>query len=293
MLLHFSAVFPAYTDAMADAVPDEIASDDTRRVPLGPVRHATVLVAAGLDPSGGAGLLADVCVVAQHGFHAAGVATALTEQDSVQCTFMHPVPPEVVGNQLARLVDDFEVRAVKVGMLANGDVARVVAQALGRLAQAGVPIVVDPVLRASRGVHLLEGTPMHALGPILELATLATPNLDELAALTGRAIDSLDELREGARRLRARGPRAVLAKGGHLAGDPVDVLADAEGEFELGGRRVEGPPPHGTGCALSTEIACRLALGTPLRTAVTGACERVRARIAEARAVGRGLPFLG
>jgi hydroxymethylpyrimidine/phosphomethylpyrimidine kinase len=206
---------------------------------------------------------------------------------------MHPTDPEVVSNQLARLVDDFEVRGVKVGMLANAAVVTAVAQALQRLALNQVPIVVDPVLRASRGVSLLEGTASHALAPILELATLVTPNLEELATLTGRLVDDIEEMREGARALQARGPRAVLAKGGHLPGDPIDLLVDEQGELSFTGRRVEGPAPHGTGCALSSEIACRLAIGTPLREAVLAAVERIRTRIAEARAVGRGRPFLG
>jgi hydroxymethylpyrimidine/phosphomethylpyrimidine kinase len=272
---------------------EEVLSDQTSRVARGSVQQATVLIVAGLDPSGGAGLLADARVVMQHGFHVAGVATALTEQDSIQCSWVHPTQPEVVSNQLARLIDDFEIRGVKVGMLANAGVAGAVAQALRRLARDRVPIVVDPILRATRGVHLLEGTPQHVLSPILELATLATPNIEELATLTGTHIDNVDDMRESAQELRGRGPQAVLAKGGHILGDPVDVLVDAEGDLSFKGRRVEGPQPHGTGCALSSEIACRLAIGTPLREAVLAATERTRTRIAEARTVGRGRPFLG
>ncbi|HZS40963.1 MAG TPA: hydroxymethylpyrimidine/phosphomethylpyrimidine kinase [Polyangia bacterium] len=272
---------------------EEVAANDTARVVREVPQQATVLVVAGLDPSGGAGLLADARVVMQHGFHPAGVATALTEQDSLLCSWMHPVNAEVVSNQLARLIDDFEIRGVKVGMLANPAVALAVAQALRRLVDSNVPIVVDPVLRATRGVPLFEGTPQSALQRILELATVVTPNLDELSQLTARHIDDPDAMKDGARRLRARGPRAVLAKGGHLHGDPIDVLVDKEGDLSIKGARIEGPTPHGTGCALSTEIACRLAIGTPLREAVLASCERVRTRIAEARTVGRGRPFLG
>ncbi len=272
---------------------EEVLGDQTSRVPREPVQQATVLVVAGLDPSGGAGLLADTRVVLGHGFHVAGVATALTEQDSIQCTWMHPTDPEVVGSQLARLIDDFEVRGVKVGMLANAAIVEAVAKALRRLALNKIPIVVDPILRATRGVHLLEGTPAHVLQPIFEIATLVTPNLDELAALTGRHIDDLDEMREAAYDLRSRGPQAVLAKGGHILGDPVDILVQEGSDFEIKAPRVEGPTPHGTGCALSSEIVCRLAIGTPLREAVQAACDRTRVRIAEARTVGRGRPFLG
>jgi hydroxymethylpyrimidine/phosphomethylpyrimidine kinase len=272
---------------------EEVLADETSRHAREPVQQATVLVVAGLDPSGGAGHLADTRVVLSHGFHVAGVATALTEQDSIQCSWMHPTAPEVVSSQLARLIDDFEVRGVKVGMLANAQVVGAVSKALRRLANNKIPIVVDPILRATRGVHLLEGTPAHVLQPILELATLVTPNIEELATLTGRHIDNPDEMREAAYHLRSRGPHAVLAKGGHILGDPVDVLVDAQGHTSIKGHRVEGPTPHGTGCALSSEIACRLAIGTPLREAVLASCERTRIRIAEARTVGRGRPFLG
>jgi hydroxymethylpyrimidine/phosphomethylpyrimidine kinase len=275
---------------------DNAVTDQTSRIVREEVpRQAAVLVVAGLDPSGGAGLLADVAVVLEHALHPLGVVTALTEQDSHRCTWVHPSPPELVSNQLARLIDDFEIRAVKVGMLASGKLAQAVAMALRRLHDERVPIVVDPVLKATRGVALMldESSPGVALGPVLEIATLITPNVDELSALTGRSVGDVDELRDAAHRLRSRGTFAVLAKGGHLTGDPVDVLVDGEGDVSMTGRRVEGTVPHGTGCALSSEIACRLAMGAPLREAVLGATERVRRRIAEARTVGRGRPFLG
>lgn len=273
---------------------EEVGPSDTRRIVRGPLQQASVLVIAGLDPSGGAGLLADAHVVWEHGFHMAGTVTALTEQDSVMCSWMHPTDASMVSNQVARLIDDFEIRGVKIGMLANPEMAAAVARSLRRLADAGVPIVVDPVLRATRGIPLLEGNPRQALAPLLAMATVVTPNLDELANLTADHLaEDPDMMRTQARRLRQLGPRAVLAKGGHLDGDPVDVLVDDEGDYPIRGARIEGVTPHGTGCALSSEIACRLAFGTPLREAVAGACARVRTRIAEARAVGRGRPFLG
>ena len=273
---------------------DENAASDTRRIVRGPVQQASVLVIAGLDPSGGAGLIADAQVVWQHGFHVAGTVTALTEQDSVMCSWMHPTDPSMVSNQIARLIDDFEIRGVKIGMLANPEMAAAVARSIKRLAEHRVPIVIDPVLRATRGIPLLEGNAMKALTPLLSMATLVTPNLEELATLTADHVATDAETMRGqARRLKQFGPRAVLAKGGHLEGDIVDVLVDEEGDTAIRGQRVDGPTPHGTGCALSSEIACRLAFGTPLREAVVGACNRVRLRIAEARVVGRGRPFLG
>ncbi len=276
---------------------EEMAPSDTRRIVRGPVQQASVLVIAGLDPSGGAGILADAHVVMQHGFHVAGIVTALTEQDSVMCSWMHPADVSMVSNQIARLVDDFEIRGVKIGMLGNAEMATAVAKALRRLAESHVPIVVDPVLKATRGIPLLEGNAMQALAPLLAMATVVTPNLDELAVLTARHVaEDPDAMAESARRLRTFGPRAVLAKGGHLphtTHEMFDVLVDEEGQEIIRGERVEGVTPHGTGCALASEIACRLAFGTPMREAVSGACSRVRVRIAEARAVGRGRPFLG
>ncbi len=275
-------------------LPDELGGSDTRRIVRGPLQQASVLVISGLDPSGGAGFLADAQVVWQHGFHVAGTVTALTEQDSVMCSWMHPTDASMVSNQIARLIDDFEIRGVKIGMLANPEMAMAVARSIKRLAESRVPIVLDPVLRATRGIPLLEGNAKQALGPLLEMATVVTPNIDELATLTAdHAAYDADSMRGQARRLRQFGPRAVLAKGGHLDGDIVDVLVDDEGDTAIRGERIEGVTPHGTGCALSSELACRLAFGTPLREAVIGACNRVRLRIAEARAVGRGRPFLG
>jgi hydroxymethylpyrimidine kinase/phosphomethylpyrimidine kinase len=286
-----------YDEPNAPLAWDDIggAGSDTRRIVRGPLQQASVLIIAGLDPSGGAGILADAHVVWQHGFHVAGTVTAVTEQDSVMCSWMHPTETGMVSNQIARLVDDFEIRGVKVGMLANAKMAMTVAKALKRLAENRVPIVVDPVIRASRGITLLEGNAAEALAPLLAMATVVTPNLDELGVLTaGHVPEDEEGMRQAAKRLRQFGPRAVLAKGGHLLNhELVDVLVDDEGDLVIHGERVEGVTPHGTGCALSSEIACRLAFGTPLREAVKGACSRVRIRIAEARAVGRGRPFLG
>ncbi len=281
------------TDRMSDADDAPWLEGDTNRILKGAPNHLTILVIAGLDPSGGAGLLADTRVILEHGFHVAGVVTALTEQDSTMCSWMHPVDPTIISNQLARLIDDFEIRGVKVGMLGNTEIARAVATALGRLRDQHVPIVFDPVLRATRGVPLLEGSPQVAFAPILPLCTMVTPNLDELAWLTGSQIDDLHGMIEAGRSLQARGPKSVLCKGGHLPGDPVDVLVDDDGIVQLPAKRIEGPTPHGTGCALSSELICHLALGTPLREATQKSCARIRERIAECRTIGRGRPFLG
>lgn len=251
----------------------------------------TVLIIAGLDPSGGAGILADAAVVGEHGLHAAGVVTALTEQDSTQCYRVTPVDPAVLAAQLDRVLDDLEIGGVKIGMLAGTGTLKVVAAALERLR--GTPVVLDPVLRASSGAQLFDGDPERDFDALLGRATVVTPNLEELAALTGCRVSSRKEMTEAARRLRERRGAAVLAKGGHLEGEAVDLLIDESGELSFAAQRIAGPAPHGTGCALSTELACLMALGVPLRDAARQAVDRVRIRIAQARRLGHGRPFLG
>lgn len=257
-------------------------------------QRACVLVVAGLDPSGGAGLLADVATVRSRGLHAAGVATALTVQDSARCHGFEPVDPSLVERQLEALVDDLPFSSVKVGMLGTAEVARAVARGLAPLVERGVPVVLDPVLRASVGAELLDGEPHEALAPLLPMLTLLTPNRTEAEALSGCEIADVSGQRRAARALRALGLSAVLLKGGHLDGaEIIDLLDDgADPPLELRSPRKEGVTPHGTGCALSTEIACALALGKPLRDATAEAHAHVARRIAEATQLGRGRPFL-
>ena len=254
-----------------------------------------VLIVAGLDPSGGAGLLADALVVRAHALHPAAVATSLTVQDSARCHAQEPVDPSLVTSQIEALADDLPIKAVKVGMLGSSAVARAVAEALRPLAKAGTPIVVDPVLRASRGADLLDGDPVEAYADLLPLATLLMPNREEAATLAGSSVEDDGGRKRAARTLRALGPRAVLIKGGHFTGDTITDLLDDGGAEPLAitAPRRAGPSVHGTGCALSTDIACFLAKGVALREAVTQACARMQKRIEGARAVGKGRPFLG
>lgn len=259
----------------------------------------TALSIAGSDPTGGAGLQADLQVFRAHGVHGAGVVTALTVQDSVRVHRSLPVFPNVVLEQLRVLLRDIAPGAVKIGMLATDDVARNVLLGLDALA-ATTPIVLDPVLAASDGSALLERRAWGTLVEIARRAALVTPNLAEATALTG--IDS--STRTGAEQA-ARffvdelGVRAVLVKGGHREGAPDDLLAqrDAGGGVALTwleGARIEiGGGVHGTGCALSAAIAARIARGETLRAAVDGARDFVARAIARSREVGRGARFLG
>lgn len=277
----------------------------------------SVLVISGLDPAGGAGFIADVRVAAAHGLRAIGVVTALTEQDTTGVRAVHPVPADILADQLRAILWDVEVAAVKIGMLGNQAVAEAVAEALHAVA---APAVWDPVLRPTAGrVPLYDGDPARALGLLAGHMTVMTPNLPEAELLWGQPIADLAAMQRAAGELRARVGAAVLLKGGHLAelgelgdpgagakvggdagsepgrgagGDAVDVLAhDAGPPLLLRAPRLAlAQPVHGTGCALSTALACGLALGREVADAAGAAKRFVADRIAAPRRAGRGAP---
>jgi hydroxymethylpyrimidine/phosphomethylpyrimidine kinase len=249
----------------------------------------SVLVIAGLDPSGGAGLIADVRVCQLHGCRAVGVVTALTEQSTLGLRAVNPVDPAVVGEQLNALLSDVEVAAVKIGMLGSVAMAEAVAEALQMTA---APIVWDPVARASHGATaLVDHELAAAVGVLGPACALMTPNADEACAITGvgpiaavgDAIGVASILRD------QRQVAAVLVKGGHWGEtDAIDVLVAPAGVGELRGPRVIDEPVHGTGCALSTAIACQLARGAALADACREAKAFVAARITAPVRPGRG-----
>jgi len=256
----------------------------------------SALSIAGSDPTGGAGLQADLQVFRHFGVHGLGVVTALTVQDSARVHRVLPAFPSVVLDQLRVLLRDIRPGAVKIGMLASDDVLRNVLLALAELDDA-VPVVVDPVLAASDGTPLLERRAWGGLRALFARAALVTPNLPEAFGLCEQ-----DGLRpatddEAARHLvQGWGARAVLLKGGHREGDPVDLLATAEGDSvvvrRLEGERVEGAPVHGTGCALSSAIAARLAVGVDLECAIADGRRFVAEGLRRAVALGSGARFL-
>ncbi|RMH41107.1 MAG: bifunctional hydroxymethylpyrimidine kinase/phosphomethylpyrimidine kinase [Deltaproteobacteria bacterium] len=251
-----------------------------------------LLVIAGLDPSGGAGLLADARVAERHGFRAVGVVTGLTEQDTHGVRRANPVPPEIVSAQLRALLSDVAVAAVKIGMLASEAIAAAVADALALTA---APVVWDPVLLPTRGrVALYEGSTSRAVQLLMPHVRVATPNLAEAAALLGRGpIADVDGARAAARALTAAGMEAVLVTGGHLTGDDrgTDVLAFGDVVVEVRGEWIAGDVPvHGTGCALSSALACALARGDDLPAAVRAAKQFVADRLRAPAHPGRGMP---
>jgi len=230
-----------------------------------------VLLVAGLDPSGGAGLAADLEALAAVGASGYPVAAALTAQGPRGAMAFEPVRPALLLAQIDALLAGARgaerPRAVKTGMLGSGRNAAALADRLGRSDLARLPLVVDPVLAASSGLSLFRARdPANALRPLLERAALVTPNLPELAALSGMAVEGDDAAIAAARAL---GCRAVLVKGGHRRGAPVDLLVRGRAVARFAGRRLPGA--RGTGCRLASAIAGLLARGASLEEAVRGA----------------------
>lgn len=229
----------------------------------------TVLTIAGSDPSGGAGLQADLKTFATHGVEGMAVVALLTAQSREGVAWAEALPAEAVARQLDVLLPAHPPRATKTGALGSVAVVETVAQRADRLGS----LVVDPVLLSTSGARLLSDDAMDCMRRrLLPEVTLLTPNAPEAALLSGRSVEDLAGARDAARALADLGAAAVLVKGGHLLeSGAVDVLL-ADGAFvELEAGRVPGPTPRGTGCALAAAIAARLALGHELLVAVEGA----------------------
>jgi hydroxymethylpyrimidine/phosphomethylpyrimidine kinase len=257
------------------------------REPLG-----RVLAIAGSDPSGGAGVQADIKTITALGGYAASAITAVTVQDTLGVRRIHSIPPGVISAQIRAVLDDIGADAIKLGMLGEAPAAEAVLETLADYAQ--IPLVVDPVMVASSGAPLLaEG----ALGPLRRLisrALLVTPNAPEAEALTGLAVRTTDDLREAGRTLLTSGVRAVLAKGGHVSGESViDLLLTADGETVFEGPRIDSRHTHGTGCTLASACATGLARGFSLEETVARAWAYTAQAIQHAPGFGRGAGPLG
>jgi hydroxymethylpyrimidine/phosphomethylpyrimidine kinase len=228
-----------------------------------------VLTIAGTDPTSGAGIQADLKTFSALRTYGLTVITALVAQNTQGVRSIHEVPEDFVGAQLDAVFDDVEVHAVKIGMLSRPEVIETVAAGLER--HGAERIVVDPVMVAKSGDRLLRADAVSALRRrLLPLATLITPNLPEAGVLLDLE-PARDEagMIQMAEALRALGPRAVLVKGGHLAGEEsIDVLDDGAEPLTLAAPRIATDNTHGTGCTLSAAIAALLARGLPLRAAV-------------------------
>ncbi|MEO0821935.1 MAG: bifunctional hydroxymethylpyrimidine kinase/phosphomethylpyrimidine kinase [Pseudomonadota bacterium] len=249
----------------------------------------TVLSIAGSDPSGGAGIQADLKAISANRAYGMAALTALTAQNTTGVTGVHLVPAAFVADQIDAVFADIRVDAVKIGMVATAEIAEAVADAIARHRPAAV--VLDPVMVAKGGASLLAEDAVAALRKrLVPLADVLTPNLPELAALLEiPAPGSRAEMAEAAARLRTEGPGAVLLKGGHLSGEESpDLLATTEGDLWLEGPRHDTRNTHGTGCTLSAALAARLALGEDLATAARNAKDYVAGAIAAAGTLGVG-----
>jgi hydroxymethylpyrimidine/phosphomethylpyrimidine kinase len=247
-----------------------------------------VLIAAGSDSGGGAGIQADVKTVTALGGYAATAITALTAQNTRGVFGILPVPPDFVALQMRLMLDDIGADAVKTGMLNDADVIEAIADVLS--GHPGLPVVVDPVMVAKGGDRLLQPSAAHALeARLLPLARIVTPNTPEAEVLTGLEIRDLDGMHRAAAKLMGFGPQAVLLKGGHLEGETVtDLLVTADGEETFSSTRIDTVHTHGTGCTLASAVATGIAQGLDLRSAVDRARSYVERAIRTAPGYGTG-----
>src|SRR5688572_20619234 len=248
----------------------------------------TALTIAGSDSGGGAGIQADLKTFAAHGVYGTSAITALTAQNTVGANGVHVVPDDFVAAQIEAVVSDLGCHAVKTGMLANSTIVEAVAAAVESLELPN--LVVDPVMVAKSGDHLLDEEAVHALRwTLIRLARVVTPNIPEAEVLAKMAIGSLADMREAATRIAMLKPAAVVIKGGHLPGpEIVDVLL-ADGEFhEFVGPRIEGRNTHGTGCTFASAIAAQLAKGVDLKDAVKAAKSYVEGAMRQGIPLGKG-----
>jgi hydroxymethylpyrimidine/phosphomethylpyrimidine kinase len=244
------------------------------------------LTVAGSDSSGGAGIQADLKTFAALGVYGASVVAALTAQNSKGVFAVHDVPPDIVAAQIDAVFSDFDIAAVKIGMLANAPIVKTVAAAL--VSRSARNVVLDPVMRASAGADLLRADAAPALRELIGHVRVLTPNLPEAAALLdARPARDEAEMRAQAEKLLALGAGAVLIKGGHAGGtESIDLLVDREGCLRLAAPRVPTRNTHGTGCTLASAIAAGLAKGLPLDQAAREAKAYVSAAIAAADRLG-------
>jgi hydroxymethylpyrimidine/phosphomethylpyrimidine kinase len=246
-----------------------------------------VLTIAGSDSGGGAGIQADLKTMLALGAHGMSVLTAVTAQNSLGVQGAWELPLDAVRAQYRSVVDDIGVQAVKTGMLSSPAMVETVA---GLLADAPAPVVVDPVSVSKHGDPLLAEEALDAVRTLLlPVATVVTPNLPEASQLTGVEVRDEKDMRRAAEALLGFGPRWVLVKGGHLAGEACDLLTDGTEEHRLCAPRHDNRHTHGTGCTLASAVAVGLAEGRPVPDAVRRAKEYVTGATAAGFALGEGL----
>lgn len=242
-------------------------------------QYHRVLTIAGSDSGGGAGIQADIKTISALGCYAASAITAITVQNTLGVTDVHPVPCHIIRTQAEAVITDIGVDAIKIGMLHSAEVVHTVADIL-RILKEGVgqvypSVVLDPVMVSTSGHRLIEESAVESLvNELMPLATVITPNIPEAEMILGHAITSQEELPEAARELTRRCGVSVLLKAGHLTSDRlVDILYDVTTDTltELPAIRIDTRNTHGTGCTLSSAFAASLAKGLPLKEAAMAA----------------------
>jgi hydroxymethylpyrimidine/phosphomethylpyrimidine kinase len=247
----------------------------------------TALTIAGSDSGGGAGIQADLKTFFALGVHGTSALTALTAQNTKGVTGIHPAPADFVTQQIETVAADLPIGAAKTGMLATAEIVEAVAAAVRDLRIKN--LVVDPVFVSKSRDRLLAEDAVGVLKERLFPAALViTPNLHEAGALLGREVSTLDEMKSAAKALKDFGPAFVLVKGGHLAGEAIDVLYDGVAIIELSAERIDSPHTHGTGCTLSAAIAAYLARGEPVVEAIGKAKSFITGAIRHGLAIGSG-----
>ncbi len=245
-----------------------------------------VLTIGGFDPSSGAGITADLKTFCAHSCYGVAAITALTVQNTQGVSAWHCVEPALLKQSIESLLADEQVKALKIGMLGNGAICCAVREILE--ANASLPAVLDPVLRSTSGMELLDADGLaylreHLLGRV----RLVTPNLYEAALLTGLKVENVEGMKAAARKLVEMGAKAAVVTGGHLD-KPADVLFDGAEFATFVGDRIKPDNTHGTGCTFASAIAANLALGRPLHDAVVLSKAYVTEAIRKAYAVGPG-----
>jgi len=246
-----------------------------------------VLIIAGSDSGGGAGVQADIKTVTALGGYAATAITAVTVQNTLGVTAVHPIPPATIAAQARAVLSDIGADVIKTGMLGEIEVVELVAELLD---EAAAPAVIDPVMVAKGGQRLLADEALASVRQLLvPRAALLTPNAPEAEALTGLAVETPDDQRRAGEALLAAGAGAVLMKGGHVAGERViDILMTPYGETSFEAERSTSRHTHGTGCSLASACATGLAQGLSLEAAAARAWAYVQEAIARAPGFGAG-----
>lgn len=250
------------------------------------VSHPTALTIAGSDSGGGAGIQADLKTFAAFGVYGLSALTTVTAQNTEEVRAVLELPPQLVEAQIDAVLEDIGANAAKTGMLSSAAIIQAVARCV---AHWHLRLVVDPVMVAKGGDSLLQPEAISTLiTDLLPLAEVVTPNVPEAERLTGRRIQTRDDMRTAAQAIAALGPHHVIVKGGHSVGEPVDIYFDGQQFIELHAERIQTRHTHGTGCTFSAAITAFIARGLPVQEAVRQAKTYITGSIQHAPGLGKG-----